>query len=216
MNKRGSTTLTILVILAVVLIGVLGCIYLSKISSTPPTSNSEDSSNGNLVSRSDWGISFVKTSDWNVTASSGTQMELTQVNGENKGDRMTIQFISSGSGSQITDSDAKFGDVTYRYEQTNGKWMVTGITDMNAMDGPTSTRQAVPQFMLHGIDGRQLPVFQGRSRWLTYIVPLNPFLFLKFNITGSGATQPLTDLVKSMKETKSNCYECGAEISPGK
>jgi hypothetical protein len=202
------------IVLIVVVIALVGTITYLAFTRKQETLSQFLNSGDNLVDLSDWGISFIKPSGWDVTATTSVaqpftrgpevqieQMQLTQVSGENKGDIITIQYIQ---GSKITDSDAKFGDISYWSDKTNGKWMVEGISDLNAMDGPTSTREASPQFTVG-----KIPVFLGRSRWLTYIMPLNQFLFLKLNITGSGATQPLTDLVKSIKETKSHCYECG-------
>jgi hypothetical protein len=58
----------------------------------------------------------------------------------------------------------------------------------------TMTTEAVPLFYVGG----DIPVFKATGRWLTYVIPLSHTIFLEFNITGGGYTQPLTDLVKTI------------------
>lgn len=150
------------------------------------------------VTRTDWGISFTKGSNWFITSNTSDQLELKQISGLGNGDTINIKYIN---GEKITDQDAKFGDITYWYDTSAGKWVRAGrINEITGVMEP-SVVDATPQFYNTYITGN-FPVFLGTGRWLTYIVPLSSSFFLKFNITGSGYSQPLTDLVKSVKQTR--------------
>jgi hypothetical protein len=149
------------------------------------------------VTRTDWGISFTKGSNWSVTVNAPDQLELKQMSGEGIGDIITIKYIT---GEKITDQDTKFGDITYWYDTSDtsaSKWKWVRAGRMNELTGvmEPSVVDAAPQFYIPV----NLPVFLGTGRWLTYIFPLSSGSFLKFNITGSGYSQPLTDLVKTIK-----------------
>lgn len=145
------------------------------------------STNSDLIVK--WDISFNKGSTWSTQGNTDSQIVLEETSGINKGDKITITQITSNS---ITDEDAKFGTVTYQYNlpiispYNPNAWVK--IKEGNMM----ATK---PEFYQE-----KLPVFLGTGRWLTYIIPLAPYSILKFNINGSGNTQALTELVKTITE----------------
>lgn len=102
---------------------------------------------------------------------------------------MTLSYLS---GSSVTDTDAKFGSVSYFYDALGQKWM------KNAQDESTGepyTAEAVPDSL--AADG--MPVFLGTGRWKTYIVALSHTTFLKMNIGGDGNSRPLGDLLGTVR-----------------
>lgn len=148
----------------------------------------------NTIIKNNWGVSFTKSSDWNVTSNTSEQLNLEQVSGEWTGDKIDISYIS---GTNITTTDAKFGSVTYYYDENSQRWMKIGQSEKTG-----DTQSPVPAIAYNEypqtVDG--LPVFVGTNRWLTLIVPLSHKTFLKLHITGSGQTQPLKDLLRTIKK----------------
>ncbi len=104
------------------------------------------------------------------------------------GDAITIEEkLQSVS---YTDSDSKFGDVTVAYNSQKKIWEATG-----ACDSPAPCNRTF-------VTSQWIQVFIGRSRWLTYIVPLSTKSLLVFNSTGGGYTKPLEDLIQTLKIEK--------------
>ena len=143
----------------------------------------------NKVVKTDWGISFIGPTGWEKSFNTN-QITLLQ-EGVSAGDGITIDYIS---GNKITDTDAKFGNVTYYYSDSSQAWIVESPDEQNGGTLPPTT--ATPA--LHTTSG--LPVFLGTHRWATYIIPLSHTTFLKLNIGGGGNTQPLTELVKTIQK----------------
>jgi len=207
MNKNNSAIVVLLLVL------IAGVAYLAlkpkdteEISPTPtpPTGQTTTNTNPNgndyqphlvtnenLIIKNDWGVSFEKGADWTITSNTGSAVDLKQTSGNNIGDTISVQYVS---GNKITDTDAKFGNITFFYDTNAQMWM------------ETNDEQGGPE---HEVTGPALPtlqtkdntlVFKGVGRWATYIVPLSHTTFLKLNITGGGLSQPLTDLVKTIKK----------------
>ncbi len=148
--------------------------------------------NANELSNADWHIAFTKGADWTVSnAQLSNKIVLSDTAGEGKGDSMTIEYVL---GDKISDTDSKFGSVTYYYEKSTQRWLEVNNSetkDPNQLSTPAPARIAT-------YTADKLPVYAGTKRWLTYIIPLSTNTFLKLNITGSGATMPLQDLVKTI------------------
>jgi len=196
MSQRKCSKNVIIIIVVVLLAGSTAYYFVNqkiKPTNLKPSLFQTENLNSNLVTRNDWLISFKKQSNWSITNNVPMQMELKQVSGKWKDDIITIQYVA---GDKITDKDAKFGDITYWYDQSKGEWMRTGRTDERTGATEPAVVKAIPQFYVAG----NMPVFLGTGRWLTYIIPLSYTSFLKFNIIGSGYTQPLTDLVKTISK----------------
>jgi hypothetical protein len=104
------------------------------------------------------------------------------------GDTITIEEkLKSVS---YTDSDSKFGDVIVVYNTQKKIWEATG-----ECDAPAPCNRSF-------VTNQGLQVFIGRSRWLTYIVPLDNVGILVFNSTGGGFTKPLEELIQTVKIEK--------------
>jgi hypothetical protein len=162
---------------------------------SPVTSNSQTTNtiDENTITKSDWGVSFAKTSDWNITGNAASEVKLTEASGEDAGDTMTIDYVS---GQNIMDTDAKFGTITFSYDETKQIWVETDNEEGEGVSPHTTPVAATTT--IYTTDN--LPVFTGTGRWLTYIIPISHTTFLKLNITGSGSTQALEDLVKTLKK----------------
>ena len=113
---------------------------------------------------------------------------LSNVNSDDIYDRI---IITKYTGDRVTDNDAKFGSITYFYDQELRQWMGEYNTD-----GKQGTFPIEPQFYTAG----NLPVFAGISRWKTNVVALAQDKFLLVNITGSGFTDPLDPLTKTIRK----------------
>ncbi|MFA6080028.1 MAG: hypothetical protein WC753_00930 [Candidatus Gracilibacteria bacterium] len=104
------------------------------------------------------------------------------------GDTITVEEkLKSVS---YTDSDSKFGDVKVAYNTQKNIWEATG-----ACDSPVPCNRSL-------VTNQRVQVFIGRSRWLTYIVPLDNVGILVFNSTGGGFVKPLEELIQTLKITK--------------
>jgi len=161
------------------------------VTTTPAPTTNTPVANPNLITKSAWSISLVKPSGWDITSNTTNEVILTQDTGEYAGDIMTVSYIS---GNSITDTDNKFGNITYYYNGNNQSWMVELPDEQNG--GMEAATVATP--ISYTADG--LPVFNGTRRWKTYIVPLSHTTFVKLNITGGGFIQPLTDLLATLKK----------------
>ena len=150
----------------------------------------------NVIVKNAWGVSFSKSQDWEVTSNSDKEVILRQSSGEWVGDIINISYISAP---EITSVDSKFGSVTYYFDEKRNQWMV-----IDQREGKPSTNNGDPSpspvSLDHVLLVDNLPVFSGSERWMTFIVPLSHTTFLKLNITGSGQTQPLQDLLKTVKK----------------
>ena len=142
----------------------------------------------NIITKKDWGVVFNKTADWEVSTNTNDRVWLQQLIPD--GDTMIIDYIT---GNSITDTDAKFADITYYYDSNSQKWMVN---KPNERDG--GTLPAVEAITV--LTANDLLVFPGTGRWQTAIIPLSHTTFLKINIKGGGFTQPLDDLIKTIKK----------------
>ncbi len=148
----------------------------------------------NLIKQIGCGVSFLKTSDWSVISNTNNEtiLDIPSTDHIIGTSGINIKCVLSGS---ITDTDAKFGNITYYYDSSSKKWMVNKA---NERDGGTLPAVvATPEFTVNGF-----PIFKGTGRWLTYIVPISPssILSLKEGDTEGGYTQTLTNLVKTLKK----------------
>jgi len=149
----------------------------------------------NLIKLTSCGVSLSKTSDWNVISSTVNEIKL-----DIAGDTHTsfagidIKCVLSNT---ITDTDAKFGNITYFYDMGKKAWMETDNKEGEGITPNSIPVLAVPLFIVDG-----LPVFRGTGRWLTYIVPTSPSTVLYFNEgdTEGGYTQTLTNLVNTIRK----------------
>lgn len=165
---------------------------ISTKPTTPVPGAPAVSQNVNVISQSDWRIAFTKPTGWDIsTQTLSNKIVLSDTEGEGKGDAILVEYVM---GDTISDSDAKFGNITYYYEKSTKRWLETDnaqTSAANQMSAPTLARTVA-------YTADKLPVYPGTKRWLTYIIPLSTNTFLKLNITGSGATAPLQDLVKTI------------------
>ena len=149
----------------------------------------------NLLKLPNCGVSLSKTSEWSVVSNTGNEIKL-----DIPGDTHTgfagidIKCVLSNT---ITDTDAKFGNVTYFYDAGKKAWMETDNKEGEGITPNSIPVIAVPLFTVDG-----LPVFRGTGRWLTYIVPISQssILYLHEGDTEGGYTQTLTNLVKTLKK----------------
>lgn len=151
-------------------------------------------SDSNTITKNNWGVSFTKSSDWNVTSNTNEQINLGQVSGEWTGDKIDISYVSD---TNITTTDAKFGSVTYYYDTTNQQWMKIGQSEKT---GDTESPVPATTYTEYPYTADNFPVFVGTNRWLTLIVPLSHTTFLRLHVTGSGQTQPLRDLLRTVRK----------------
>ncbi|MBX4198462.1 hypothetical protein KW782_03960 [Candidatus Parcubacteria bacterium] len=132
----------------------------------------------------DLGFSLYYPKAWEMLAS-GKKIVFQNV-GPGK-DRIIITKVSGGS---VTDTDSKFGNVTYRYDSSTKKWMKNSGTEAKT--------EAMPNFGT----ASNLPVFSGTGRWKTNIIALSSNTFLVINITGSGYTDALDPFTKTVTADK--------------
>jgi len=149
---------------------------------------------GTTIIKNEWGISFSKPSNWDITNNTSGVVELKQVSGEWVGDTIDISFVT---GTNMTTTDAKFGSVTYYWDESGQKWMKIGQSERI---GETESPIPATTYTEYPYVANTFPVFVGTNRWLTLIVPLSHTTFLKLHITGSGQTQPLKDILGTIKK----------------
>jgi len=140
---------------------------------------------------------FPVVPSWKISYKDGDRALLIKSSGDYVGDKIDVSFKP---GYWITDSDSKFGDVTYYYDAFAKKWVKSkGLVGKTGMG--INPEMATPAFYV--LDNT--PVFVGTGRWLTYIIPVSPSRaagsagFIKMQITGSGSTQDLEDLIKAIQ-----------------
>lgn len=164
----------------------------SNTSNNSSTVNSGTESD-KLIKLTTCGASFSQPLGWSVVSNTNTGTKLDILPNTHTGfSGIDIKCVLTSS---ITDSDAKFGNITYYYDSKTQKWMVSKPDEQNG--GMLPAVVAVPEFSANG-----LPVFRGTGRWLTYIVPISPTSILSLNEgdTEGGNTQTLTNLVKTLKK----------------
>jgi hypothetical protein len=110
---------------------------------------------------------------------------------ESGGDVITIQYIT---GNTITDTDAKFGNITYYYDATQHAWMVINPDEANGGSLPPAPVSPL------SYNANRLLVLKGTGRWKTDIIPLSQTTFLKINISGGGLIPPLDDLAATVQK----------------
>ncbi len=135
-----------------------------------------------VIAKPEWGISFTKPKGWNMVESADNEIVLYKMYGEEGGDAITIKYRPHFE--DLTNTDAKFGYVTYFWGIEEKQWMMSESSeyDFNTITSPAITEE----FTLDG-----LPIFPGKGRWMTKIIPFDQHTFLELNITGSGYTDPL-------------------------
>jgi hypothetical protein len=144
-----------------------------------------------VITKPEWGISFTKPKGWNIVEGADNEIVLYKMYGEEGGDVITINYRPHLE--YLTDTDAKFGHVTYFWGIEEKKWMLSKSSEY---DSSTITSPAVTEeFTLDG-----LPIFPGKGRWMTKIIPLDHYTFLELNITGSGYTDPLRLFVQGIRK----------------
>jgi hypothetical protein len=147
-----------------------------------------------LVSRKDWGVSFVMPESWHVVETSQDKIILRFDIGTSFGDIITITHHKNVE--YMTNTDNKFGSVTYFWNPELNDWFFNKDAESMIPNAGVVAQRAVPKYRTP-IDN--LPVFQGTQRWLTEIIPIGNYDFIVVNISGSGDTQPLRNLVQTIK-----------------
>jgi len=140
-----------------------------------------------------WKIVNENKSSVNPDKNLKEEIILEQTSGEWIGDTITISYIT---GNKITDFDSKFGSITYYYDFNSEQWMQFRISEMT---GQNKSGLAEIEMQVNN-----LPVFLGTGRWLTYIIPLSHTEFLKLNISRSGETEPLKNIIRTVKPIEKN------------
>ena len=160
-------------------------------SFTVSAKKATSTSDGNLIKLTGCGVSFSKTSNWNVISNTSNETKLDILPNDYTG--FSGIDIKCVLGNSITDTDAKFGNITYFYDSNTQKWMVNAPDEQNG--GTLPAVAATPLFTVNG-----WPVFHGTGRWLTYIIPISQSSILYFNEgdTEGGSTQSLKNLVNTL------------------
>jgi len=150
---------------------------------------------GNIIKQTGCGVSFSKTSDWSVISNTSNETALDILPNDHTG--FSGIDIKCVLGNSITDTDAKFGNITYFYDTNKKAWMETDNEEGEGITSHSIPVVATPLFTVNG-----LPVFRGTGRWLTYIIPISQssILYLNEGDTEGGSTQSLTNLVKTLKK----------------
>ncbi len=186
---------TLLIGLVFLILILLGGWYLVSYQAQKAKETQEAIADGTLIFKKEWGVSFAKNAKYVVAENSSARVLLNEPIEE---ERISIEYVT---GDRVATQDAKFGPTTIWYDEQTEKWMRQSESLINGAfhdaAGPLPSAPAEPNFYT----ADNLPVFQVTGRWLTYIVPLSHTTFLKMNITGSGVTQPLEVLAKSLKKT---------------
>jgi len=149
-----------------------------------------------FYSNEDVGVSFDIPSGYSIDSESDNTIVLKN----RASDKITIDAFTPTKNQLnrplVTDTDAKFGEVTYFYSEE--EWLKSGYIS-NRTGGVFPTAPIKPS--LYTADN--LPVVTGTTRWLTYfILPLDPLISdttYKLNITGTGNTTALNSLVKTFR-----------------
>lgn len=135
------------------------------------------------------GVNFAHPSNWFVGSSYG----IIVLSGFGPDEKDTLNVIGI-SGPEARNADAKFGSVTYYYDQKSALWMMKTNRLADSPDGKMITKRATPLF--YTASGH--PVFAGTERWKTNIVALSATEFVVVNISGSGFTKILDPFTKTI------------------
>src|SRR5690348_3276597 len=103
MNTKNNRLVIILLLILIALVAYVafGPKKDANAPVMPVVQTTPELANPNLITKTSWGISFIKPSNWNITSDTGSKITLTEnVEG---GDRMTVTYIS---GSPVTDTDS--------------------------------------------------------------------------------------------------------------
>lgn len=193
----------ILIVLAVGYIVYKGNLQNSQTNNQAATSTSSStnpvSTKPFLISKTSWGASFMYEQGW-VVQPEGTEDKviLKKVGGENDGDTMDINFVRA---STVTNTDAKFGTITYTYDAQNRIWLVSGEADILYINVPAEDRDKPVE--PHAATAFRttksgLPIYPGVMRWKTEIIPIAPDRIIVAHVTGSGYTKDLETLVDTI------------------
>lgn len=97
-------------------------------------------------------------------------------------DIITIDIIKSDI---YEDNDAKFGPFSLSYDYDQKCW--------TSYDPDQKGFCREPQVNKNGLE-----YFTSTARWATFVFPLEKNVFLRLNITGSGDTRPLREVVETV------------------
>ncbi len=127
----------------------------------------------------------------NETEIEGGQIaQLSSLGGEYPEDIISVSYRVR---ELFEDSDAKFGPFQLRYSEKKQCWE-TYTTSGKGVIGDVTFICTEPV----GYTDAGLPIFVSTLRWKTYVIPIDKDKFVKLNISGSGSTKPLEDIVKSV------------------
>ena len=157
------------------------------------TLRAQNHADTNLIVKTNWGLCFTKCSNWSITSNTNKNITLIQTTGQWSGDIMTIEYVS---GDTIKDDSGKFGWILYWHDEANKSWMKQFSDEEGLV--PYITKPADTLGVL--ADG--FPIFRGNGVWATLIIPLSNKTFLKCNVTGSGATDPVFLLAGTIRKIK--------------
>jgi hypothetical protein len=172
---------------------------ISKTGSNSEVKNTTEKSNvvskpvpPNVYYDKELGVSFVIPKGWVMGKGYYGGLESSLVLDEpSTGDKIDIYQIYA---SKYTDSDSKLGSLTYFFDKNIGSWMLK--EHWSDLEGKTiPTAKAVPVLF-----NKDLPIFIGVKRWKTYIVPVSSSSIITFNITGSGNTEALDELISTINK----------------
>lgn len=137
------------------------------------------------------GISFeYNPSDWNVESDANETVVLKGL-GEYKDDLIDIKKRTV----PFTIDDVKFGPTSFSYDEGAGVWMIdppeSGVDGSN-----TRAKEAVAVMTTQS----GIPVYPSTGRWKTYVLPIADQTMISVHITGSGITEPLDPITRSIKK----------------
>ncbi len=145
----------------------------------------------NIIVKHQWGVQFLKTDQWDISENSDEKITLKRFYKGDLSDTLTIDYFE---GEQISDSDAKFGNITYYYDLNLDQWMSVGNTGVGDDASVYTTSAKIISYTKDNF-----PIFNGVGRWRTFIIPLDHSHFMKIKITGSGDVKPLLALIKTIE-----------------
>ena len=161
------------------------------VTANPTTPVNTDTSKTNCTTEeiAGTGYTFCAPADHNITKNTLPDNSKKFIfTSRTTGDAITIEEKLKST--TYTDSDSKFGDVKVTYNTQKNIWEATG-----ECDSPAPCNRSF-------VSGNGVQVFIGRSRWLTYIVPLDNVGILVFDSTGGGFVKPLEELMQTLRITK--------------
>lgn len=180
---------------------IISRITLGESVSTSLGNNSStvNTQNWKIYRNEKYGYEFKYPSNWIVDLQSDKEIHLSN----SSGDGITVTYEAKNKPLLETDSpsivqgvvqdfDNKFGNVSYFYNEQEGKWKQSPVNENNV-------DLTVGDAKIDWYTNSNLPILYGKKRWATYIVPLSKITFLKLNISGSGTKEPLLDVAKTVK-----------------